>query len=162
MIWAWICTIFWCEFNGDVHFTIGLTRYGNFSKYGGIYMFPAPFFERNSTVTLIMSSEQYIVVIYDMSISSFSIWFQFKSWVSTLYDVGSIHLKSCCKIVQVHAYIMYDHNILFGLHNQCYCWILLEKWYRFMLISCMTTIYHLDYIINVTVEFPSKNGAGNT
>jgi hypothetical protein len=25
----------------------------------------------------------------------------------------------------------------------------------------MTTIYCLDYIINATVEFPSKNGAGN-
>ena len=47
-------TVFRCEFNGDVRFTIGLTRYGNFSKYGSVYMFLAPFFERNSTVTLIM------------------------------------------------------------------------------------------------------------
>ena len=43
-----------CEFNGDVRFTIGLTRYGNFSKYGSVYMFLVPFFEKNSTVTLIM------------------------------------------------------------------------------------------------------------
>ena len=57
------------------------------------------------------------------------------------------------------ACIMYDHNILFGLHNQCYCWILLEKWCRFMLILCMTTIYCSDYIIDVMVEFPLKNGA---
>ena len=71
------------------------------------------------------------------------------------------HLKSCCKIVQVHAYIMYDHNILFGLHNQCYCWILLEKWCRIMLILCMTTIYCSDYIIDVIVEFLSKNSIGN-
>ena len=47
-------TIFQCEFNGDVRFTIGLTKYGNFSKYGSVYMFPAPFFEENSTVTSIM------------------------------------------------------------------------------------------------------------
>ena len=47
-------TVFQCEFNGDVRFAIGLTRYGNFSKYGSVYMFPAPFFDGDSTVTSIM------------------------------------------------------------------------------------------------------------
>jgi len=53
---CYICPgpVFRCEFNGDVHFTIRLTKYGNFSKYISVYMFQAPFFKRNSTVTVIM------------------------------------------------------------------------------------------------------------
>ena len=38
----------------DVHFMIRLTKYGNFPKYGSVYMFQAPFFKENSTVTVIM------------------------------------------------------------------------------------------------------------
>ena len=55
---CYICPgpVFRCEFNGDVRFTIRLTKYGNFSKYGSVYMFQAPFFKRNSTVTVIMDS----------------------------------------------------------------------------------------------------------
>ena len=65
-----------------------------------------------------------------------------------------LQLKSHWKRWNVH--IMYNHNILFRLHHWCYSWIPLEKWCKSMPISCMTTIYCSDYIINVTVEFPSK------
>jgi len=53
---CYICPglVFQCEFNGDVRFTIRLTKYGNISKYISVYMFQAPFFKRNSTVTVIM------------------------------------------------------------------------------------------------------------
>jgi len=53
---CYICPglVFQCEFNSDVHFMARLTKYGNFSKYRSIYMFPALFFKGNSTVTVIM------------------------------------------------------------------------------------------------------------
>ena len=53
---CYICLgpVFRCEFNGDVRFMIRLTKYGNFPKYGSVYMFQAPFFKENSTITVIM------------------------------------------------------------------------------------------------------------
>ena len=53
---CYICPgpVFQCEFNGNVHFVIGLTKYGNFSKYRSVYMFLAPFFKRISTITVII------------------------------------------------------------------------------------------------------------
>src|ERR1700732_3196803 len=41
------------EFNGDVCLVIRLTKYGNCSKYRSVYMFLAPFFDRNSTIIVI-------------------------------------------------------------------------------------------------------------
>src|SRR5882762_10785828 len=43
-----------CEFNGNVCFTIRLTKYSNFSKYVSVYMFQAPFFKKNSTIDMCM------------------------------------------------------------------------------------------------------------
>jgi len=37
--------VFRCEFNGDVRFTIRLTKYGNFSKYVSVYMFSSTVFQ---------------------------------------------------------------------------------------------------------------------
>src|ERR1700676_3921187 len=53
---CYICPgpVFQCEFNGNVHFIIGLTKYGNFYKYRSVYMFLAPFFKRISTITVII------------------------------------------------------------------------------------------------------------
>ena len=53
---CYICPgpVFRCEFNGNVCFMIRLTKYGNFPKYGSVYMFQALFFKENSTVTVIM------------------------------------------------------------------------------------------------------------
>ena len=53
---CYICPgpVFWRKFNGDVCLVIRLTKYGNCSKYWSVYMFLAPFFDRNSTVIVIM------------------------------------------------------------------------------------------------------------
>jgi hypothetical protein len=43
---CYICSgsVFWCEFNGDVHFVIMLTIYGNTDKYVGVIYVLEPFF----------------------------------------------------------------------------------------------------------------------
>ena len=53
---CYICPgpVFQCEFNGNVHSMIRLTKYGNFPKYRSVYMFQALFFKENSTVMVIM------------------------------------------------------------------------------------------------------------
>ena len=48
-----------------------------------------------------------------------------------------------------------------SLHNHYYRWNPLEQWCKSMLISCIATIYCLDYIITVIVEILLKNGARN-
>ena len=46
--------VFRCEFNGGVRLVIGLTIFGNFSKYTCMYMFPALYLNPISTVMVIM------------------------------------------------------------------------------------------------------------
>ena len=54
---------------------------------------------------------------------------------------------------------LYDVLPQYAVHNHCYGWIPLEKWCKYMPISYIATIYPLDYIITIMVEFLLKNGA---
>ena len=121
----------------------------------------------------------------------FHIWRNYHIWLVLLWNRHHhwIHIKKQCKSMPIscmttiyhldyiinvtvefqtvletykHFHIWRNYHIwLVWLWNGHHHWICIEKWCKSMPISCMTTIYRSDYIINVTVEFPSKNGAGN-
>src|SRR5882724_2041824 len=62
--------VFQCEFNCGVHCVIRLTIFGNFFVlYVCMYMCYTPFFIVNSVVTVIVSSRNYLLKIYDMVIT---------------------------------------------------------------------------------------------
>jgi len=75
--------VFRCEFNGGVHFVIGLTIFGNFFVLYVYICFIHHFFSVNSVVTVIMSFGNYIFKIYDMVITRhcFSMWIQLWQWL---------------------------------------------------------------------------------
>ena len=84
MIWSSPGIIFQCEFSCDSHGVIRRLHFGNI-WYGH---HQASFFSANSVMTVIVSSKDYILKIYDMVITRhhFSVWIQ--SWL------WSCHLKT--------------------------------------------------------------------
>ena len=74
MIWSSPSIIFWCEFSHDSDYVIRRLYFDNI-WYGH---HQASFFGVNSAMTVIMSSRDYILTIYDMVITRhhFLVWIQ--------------------------------------------------------------------------------------
>ena len=74
-----LCMVFRCEFSRDSDYVIWRLYFDNI-WYGH---HQASFFSVNSVVTVIMSSGDYILTIYDMVITRhhFSVWIQLWQWL---------------------------------------------------------------------------------
>ena len=73
--------VFWCEFNGDVRFVIGVTIYGNTGKCGSVIHVLDQFFDVNSMVMSILWSEWPYMAMLANAWVLYMFWTSFLMWI---------------------------------------------------------------------------------